>query len=137
MHIGLHIKYPLFFSDFNKIWILSTYFRKILEYQVSWKSVQWKPSCSFRTERRTDMTNWIAAFRNSAKALEKLCNFQVLLGYILLLAYPCIKICSVIRRKVFVSLSVLATELQQTVTHSSHPRKSDRLAFQQVVLLVH
>jgi len=28
MYIGLHVKYPLFLSDFNDTWIFSTYFRK-------------------------------------------------------------------------------------------------------------
>ena len=29
-------------------------FKKILKYQISWKSVQWEPSCSLRTEGRTE-----------------------------------------------------------------------------------
>ena len=28
--------------------------RKILKYQIPWKSVQWEPSCSMRTDRQTD-----------------------------------------------------------------------------------
>ena len=31
MYIGLHVKYPLFLSDFNGNWIFSTYFRNILK----------------------------------------------------------------------------------------------------------
>jgi len=31
--------YPLFLSDFN-------YFRKIIKYKISWKSVPWETSCS-------------------------------------------------------------------------------------------
>ena len=51
-------------------------FRKILKYQISWKSVQWEPSCSMRTDRKTDrgkdgrtyMTKLIGAFHNFAQA---------------------------------------------------------------------
>ena len=31
MYAGLHVKYLLFFTDFNVNWILSTDFRKILK----------------------------------------------------------------------------------------------------------
>ena len=50
----LHVKYPLLLSDFIETWIFSTDFRKMLNYQVSSKSVHWEPSCFMRTERRTD-----------------------------------------------------------------------------------
>jgi hypothetical protein len=51
----------------------ATYFRKKkLKYQVSSKSLQWKPSCSMRaerwTDRQTDITKLKVAFRNSAYA---------------------------------------------------------------------
>jgi hypothetical protein len=52
--IVLHVKYPLFLSDFNTNLIFSKDFRKILEYQISWKPVQWGPRCSMRTDGRTD-----------------------------------------------------------------------------------
>ena len=72
IYIGLHVKYPLFLSDFNDTWIFSTDFRKILTYQVPWKSVQWEQSCSMwadgRSDRRTDKTKLIVAFRNTANA---------------------------------------------------------------------
>jgi len=43
----------LFLSDVNETWIFSTYFRKILKYQISWKSVEWEPSCYIRTHGQT------------------------------------------------------------------------------------
>jgi hypothetical protein len=48
------LKHLSLFYDFNDIWIFSTYFRKILKYQISWKSVHWEPSCSTRPAGRTD-----------------------------------------------------------------------------------
>ena len=47
MYIGLHLKYPLFLSDFNETWIFWTNFR-ILKNQISLNSVQWEPSCCTR-----------------------------------------------------------------------------------------
>jgi hypothetical protein len=43
-------------SDFHETRVSWTDFRKILKCQISWKSVQWQPSCSVRTDRQTDMT---------------------------------------------------------------------------------
>jgi len=37
-------------------------------YQISRKSVRWDPSCSMSTDRRTDMTKLIVAFRDFANA---------------------------------------------------------------------
>ena len=71
MYIGLHVKGPLFLSDFNELWIFWTDFRKILKYQISWKSVQWETSCSVRMEGRTaETTKLVVAFRNLRKRLR-------------------------------------------------------------------
>ena len=64
---GLHEKYPSFLSNFNEIWVFSTDCRRILIYKISWKSVQWEPSCSNRTYWRTDTTKPILAFRKLTK----------------------------------------------------------------------
>jgi len=48
----------------------SFFFRKILRYKISWKSVQWEPSRSIRTDGRTDMKKPIIAFRSFANAAE-------------------------------------------------------------------
>jgi hypothetical protein len=54
MFICLHVNYPLFLSDFNEVGSFSTDFWKVLKYQISWKSVQWEPSYSMRTDARPD-----------------------------------------------------------------------------------
>jgi len=51
MFIGLHVKYPLFLSDFKENLIFSTDFQKILKYQISWKSIQWEQSCTMQMDR--------------------------------------------------------------------------------------
>ena len=54
VYAGLHVKYPLFLKDVNKIWIFSIDFWKIFKYQIWWKSFSWDRSCSMRTVGRTD-----------------------------------------------------------------------------------
>ena len=50
---------------------LSTVFRKMHKYQISWKSVQWKQSCSVLIDGRTGITKLIVAFRNFANTPKK------------------------------------------------------------------
>jgi len=63
MYVRLHVKYPLFLSDFNETSISSKKFRKILKCQISEKSDQWKPSLSMQTDGQTDMMKLTVAFR--------------------------------------------------------------------------
>jgi len=58
MYLGVHVKYPLFLSDFNKTSILSTDFKKILKHEISQQSVSWKPSRTMRTGGQTDRQKW-------------------------------------------------------------------------------
>ena len=74
-YIGIHVKCPLFLSDFNKTWIPSIDLRKMPKYEVSWKSFDWEPSCSMRTDGQTDMSVLIVALRNFGDA-PKNCEYN-------------------------------------------------------------
>ena len=85
MYICLHVKYPLFFSYFNETWIFTTDFLK-KKTQIS--NLRWEPSSvrtDGRTERQTDVTKLIVAFRNFANASK---NFRY--REILRVVWPCI-----------------------------------------------
>ena len=64
-------KYPLFLPGFNATWIFWQIFEKILEYQNSWKSAQWKRHVPCGRSGQSNMTILILAFRNFANAPEK------------------------------------------------------------------
>jgi hypothetical protein len=68
LYIGLHVKYLLFLWDFNETWIFSTFSKKKHKYEISWKSFQWEPSCSMRTDGPRDMKKLIVDFHIFAKA---------------------------------------------------------------------
>ena len=80
MYIRFHGKCQLFLSDLNENWICSTDFLKLLKYEISWKSVEWEPSCSQRTDgytdRRTDMTKLTVAFAILRTRLKSGCKFN-------------------------------------------------------------
>jgi len=42
--LALHINYTIYLFDCKQIWLFSADFNQILQYQISRKSVQWKPS---------------------------------------------------------------------------------------------
>jgi hypothetical protein len=78
MYIGLHVKYPLFLSDFNETWIFfdtffkntkTTYLRKIRS--VGAELFHADRGTDGRMDGRTDMTKLIVAFRNFTNAPKK------------------------------------------------------------------
>jgi len=54
LYTGLRVKYPLYLWYFNDTFLFSRDFQRILKCQISWISIQWEPSCSMRTDIRTD-----------------------------------------------------------------------------------
>jgi len=84
MYSSLYVKYPLYLSDFSDTWIFSTYFRKILRYKISWKSVHRGPSCSMRTDRQTDIrdesNSHFSQFCDRSQQ-ETVCENEFLFGF--------------------------------------------------------
>jgi hypothetical protein len=80
MCVRPHVEPPLSFQTLIKYEFSQTHFRKILKYQIPWKSVQWEPTCSMQTERqadgRTDMTKRILVFCNCSKASKMSCQLN-------------------------------------------------------------
>jgi hypothetical protein len=59
-----------FLSDLIEKGFFSTDFRKILRYQISWKSVNLEQSCFICTDRQTGMGMLVVAIRNFGKRLK-------------------------------------------------------------------
>jgi hypothetical protein len=68
---------PVKLSDFNESWIFSTDFLKSLKYQIFWKSVQWKPSCSMWIDWQSDIPKLKLCFRNLPTRLKMHAEFHV------------------------------------------------------------
>ena len=63
INVFVHVKYPLFLSDFNRTSIFSKEFRNELEYQITSKSIQGEPSCSCgRTDRHDEANTRFSQF---------------------------------------------------------------------------
>ena len=56
----------IFLLHFKETWLRINRFSKNNQYQISWKSVPWKPSCSMQTDRHDEATNWFSLFCESA-----------------------------------------------------------------------
>jgi hypothetical protein len=67
---GLHVKYPLFLSDYNKTWI---FFGRFPKNAQTWNYMKICPVGAelFHADGRTDTTKLIVAFRNFAIAPKK------------------------------------------------------------------
>ena len=80
-------KVSVFFSGFNETWIFMTDFKKLLKYQISWKSIQWE--LSFKCSQR-DVMKRIATVRNCAnrpkmvKTIEKHSTICIIIIIILM-----------------------------------------------------
>jgi hypothetical protein len=71
MYIGLHVKYPLFLSDFNEFRIFFTVSKN------SQISAQWVPSCSMRTDRHDETNSRFSQFfERASKLLWSPCRFR-------------------------------------------------------------
>jgi hypothetical protein len=70
----VHVVYPLFFSDFSETWIFFTDLREKAQISSFFKIRQVRAELfhtDIETDRQTDLTKLIVAFRISANAPKK------------------------------------------------------------------
>jgi hypothetical protein len=72
MYVSLHVQCPLFWSDFNEIWIFLKNLRKILKYKISRKSFPCEPRCFMLTRQTDRHDEAIIRFSNFSEAPENL-----------------------------------------------------------------
>ena len=84
----LHVKYPLFLSDFNETLIFSTDFRKKKAQMSSFVKIRPVEAELLHADRQTDMTKLIVAFRDFAKAHKNVQRkYYCLLKYVFALLF--------------------------------------------------
>ena len=67
MYIGLHVKYQIFFSDFNETWIFTTDFLKILNFtKIRLVGVELFHA-DMQMDGQTNISKLVVAFRYFAK----------------------------------------------------------------------
>ena len=71
MYTGIHVKYPIFMSDFSVTIIVSDIFSKNTQLSNLMKIRPLQPSCLFHADGLTDMTQLMVAFRNFTKTPKK------------------------------------------------------------------
>ena len=77
MNIGLHVRYPLFLSDFNDTWSFSTIFWRILI--SNFMKIRPVGAELFHEDGRTDVTKLLVIFRNLApNAPKNICKHYML-----------------------------------------------------------
>jgi hypothetical protein len=88
------------FPILNKLEICRQFFAAIHQYQISWKSVQWEPSYTTRTDRHDEANSRLSQFWESATNTASESSYTFKFGYL------CSHICVLSTRILFVSSSV-------------------------------
>jgi hypothetical protein len=71
-YFGIHVKFPIFLSEFKETWIFPTFFNRSVQYKISRIFFPWASSCSIRREGQTDDTNIsFPELRNRAQNLDR------------------------------------------------------------------